>query len=132
MSSAVARATTVALTALLFACQPPAKKVAPKPVRVERPVPMRQLDPLFDDIEKRTFNFFWETTEGATGLVPDRWPGAPFASIAATGFALNAYAIGVERGYVTRAKARARVLITLKFLHDAPQGPDPSDLQRSY
>jgi hypothetical protein len=127
MSSAVARATTVALTALLFACQPPAKKVAPKPVRVERPVPMRQLDPLFDDIEKRTFNFFWETTEGATGLVPDRWPGAPFASIAATGFALNAYAIGVERGYVTRAKARARVLTTLKFLHDAPQGPDPAN-----
>jgi hypothetical protein len=75
-----------------------------------------------NDIEKRTFNFFWETTEGATGLVPDRWPGAPFASIAATGFALNAYAIGVERGYVTRAQARARVLTTLKFLHDAPQG----------
>jgi hypothetical protein len=90
-------------------------------------VPLKALDPLFEDIEKRTFNFFWETTEGATGLVPDRWPAAPFASIAAVGFALNAYAVGVERGYVTRAQARARVLTTLRFLHAAPQGVDPAN-----
>ena len=92
-----------------------------------RSSPCRQLDPLLEDVEKRTFNFFWETTEGATGLVPDRWPAAPFASIAAVGFALNAYAIGVERGYVTRAQARARVLTTLRFLHAAPQGTDPAN-----
>ncbi len=59
--------------------------------------------------------------------MPDRWPPPPFASIAAVGFALNAYAIGVERGYVTRAQARARVLTTLRFLHAAPQGADPAN-----
>src|SRR5687768_16767917 len=114
-------------TLLLAGCPPAARKVEPEPVRAMASFPARQLDPLFDDIEKRTFNFFWETTEGATGLVPDRWPGAPFASIAAVGFALNAYAVGVERGYVTRAQARARVLTTLRFLHAAPQGMDPSN-----
>ena len=46
--------------------------------------------------------------------MPDRWPKPPFSSIAAVGFALNAYAIGAERGYVTRAQARARVLTTLQ------------------
>jgi hypothetical protein len=39
------------------------------------------------------------------------------------GFALAAYAIGSERGYVTRAEAASRTLATLRFFHDAPQGP---------
>ena len=66
------------------------------------------LTPLFDDLERRTFNYFWETANPDTGLIPDRYPYAePFSSIAAIGFALTAYAIGVERGYVTRAQARA-------------------------
>ena len=112
---------------LLVACNTPAHKPRPAPARAASSVPLKPLDPLFEDVEKRTFNFFWETTEGATGLVPDRWPDAPFASIAAVGFALNAYAIGVERGYVTRAQARARVLTTLRFLHAAPQGADPAN-----
>ena len=60
------------------------------------------------------------------GCVPDRWP-SPLAllSIAAVGFALTAYPIGVERGYVTRAAAAARVLKTLRFFDGAPQGPEP-------
>ena len=42
------------------------------------------------------------------------------------GFALTAYPIGVERGYVTREQARARVLATLRFFDTAPQGPEPA------
>ena len=62
---------------LVPACNTPAKKPRPAPVRIAPAVPLKPLDPLFEDIEKRTFNFFWETTEGATGLVPDRWPKPP-------------------------------------------------------
>ena len=82
------------------------------------------LPPLFDDIERRTFDFFWETGNPDNGLVPDRYPrpGAP-ASIAAVGFALTAYPIGAERGYITRAQARQRTLATVRFFRDAPQGP---------
>ncbi|MGH8306069.1 MAG: glucoamylase family protein, partial [Steroidobacteraceae bacterium] len=58
---------------------------------------------------------FWDTANPRNGLVPDRYPGPSWASIAAVGFALTAYPIGVERGYVTRAAARARVLTTLRF-----------------
>ncbi|MBV8379162.1 MAG: hypothetical protein JO369_00160 [Paucibacter sp.] len=76
-------------------------------------------------MERRTFDYFWETTP-ANGLAPDRWPSASFCSIAAVGFALTAYLIGVERGFVARAAARDRVLTTLKFFRDAPQGPEPS------
>jgi len=73
------------------------------------------LDPFFEDLEKRTFLYFWETANPQNGLVPDRAPGKSWASIAAVGFALTAYPIGVERGYVSREAARTRVLATLRF-----------------
>ena len=72
-------------------------------------------DPLLSDLEERTFRFFWDTANPKNGLIPDRYPSPSFASIAAVGFGLTAYPIGVERGYVTRAAARHRVLITLRF-----------------
>ena len=79
-------------------------------------------DEVLDDLEERTFRFFWETTNADNGLVPDRYPTPSFSSIAAIGFGLTAYGIGVEQGYVSREDARARVLTTLRFLSDAPQG----------
>ena len=81
------------------------------------------IETLLDDLEQRSFRFFWDTTDARTGLAPDRWPTASFASVAAVGFALTAYPIGVARGWVTREQARARVLTTLRFFHAAPQGP---------
>lgn len=78
---------------------------------------------LLDDIESRTFRFFWETAHPVTGLLPDRWPAAPtMASVASVGFGLTAYLVGVERGFVTRAEAAERVRKTLDFLLSAPQG----------
>jgi hypothetical protein len=79
-------------------------------------------DALLDDIERRTFDWFWRTADPATGLVPDRHPTPSFSSIAAVGFGLTAVAIGVERGYISRAAGRDRVLATLRFFRDAPQG----------
>jgi hypothetical protein len=87
------------------------------------PVPVAPGEPLLDDIERRTFDFFWQTANPANGLVPDRYPTPSPASIAAVGFALTAYPIGVERGWITRAQARDRVLATLRFFSEAPQGP---------
>lgn len=74
-----------------------------------------------DTLQLRTFRYFWERCNSETGLAPDRWPTESFASIAATGFALTAYPIGVERGYVSRAAAARRALRTLRFLWNAPQ-----------
>jgi hypothetical protein len=75
-----------------------------------------------DTLQRRTFDFFWERTNPRNGLTPDRWPTKSFSSIAAVGFALTAYPIGVERGYITRDQARDRVRTTLKFFWEAPQG----------
>jgi len=110
---------------LLAACKTPPPPPAPPVMRPAPVVPLKPLDPLLDETQKRTFNFFWDTAEPETGLVPDRWPRPPFSSIAAVGFALNSYPIGAERGWVTRAQARARVLTTLRFLRDAQQDTSP-------
>lgn len=48
----------------------------------------------------------------------------PPASIAATGFALAAYPVGVERGFISRAAAVERTLTTLRFFSNSPQGTE--------
>ena len=77
-----------------------------------------------EELTERTFRYFWDTTDTEKCLAPDRWPSNPFSSIAATGFALTAYGIGAERGYVTRAEAALRTRDCLRFYWNAPQGPE--------
>lgn len=80
----------------------------------------------YADLEKRTFDFFWQTANRKNGLVPDRWPSKSFCSIASVGYALTAYPVGVERGWVSRADAAELTRTTLRFFWTAPQGPEPS------
>jgi hypothetical protein len=95
---------------------------APPAPTVSEWTPSARQTAFLDTLERRTFDFFWERTNTQNGLTPDRWPTKSFSSIAAVGFALTAYPIGVDRGYVTRLEARDRVLTTLKFFWQAPQG----------
>jgi hypothetical protein len=83
-----------------------------------------QEEKFLDDLQRDTFEFFWATTP-ANGLTPDRFPGSDVSSVAGIGFALTAYAVGVERGYISRADAAARTKATLETLWHAPQGPGP-------
>src|SRR5450756_2956917 len=81
-------------------------------------------DDALDKLQRNTFGYFLEETNPSNGLVPDSTrEGAP-SSIAAVGFALAAYAAGAERRFMTRAEAIKRVLATLRFFWDSPQGKD--------
>jgi hypothetical protein len=93
-------------------------------VRPSPPAADVRIQAFVDTLQSRTFAYFWETTNPRNGLAPDRWPNPPFASIAAVGFALAAYPIGVERQWVTRADAAERSLTTLRFMWGLPQGTD--------
>ena len=75
-------------------------------------------------LQRVTFDYFLHETNPANGLVIDKtapdWP----ASIAATGLALAAYPVGVERGFLSRAAAVERTLTTLRFFWNSPHGPE--------
>lgn len=88
------------------------------------PTPTQQV--VLDDLERRTFDWFWDNANPANGLVPDRAPSKSPSSIASVGFGLTAYGIGVKRGYISRDQAIQRTLTTLKFFANAPMGPAPT------
>jgi hypothetical protein len=114
----LSRATTIlALVAILQACS----LQTAAPARTPAPA----VDPFLDTLQRRTFDWFWDTANATNGLVPDRWPNINFSSVAAIGFGLTTYGVGAERGYVTREQARARTLTTLRYLWNAPQTTDP-------
>ncbi len=78
-----------------------------------------------ETLQRETFGYFEHEVNCGNGLVIDKTaPNSP-ASIAATGFALAAYPVGVERGFISRAKAVERTLATLRFFSSSPQGPEP-------
>ena len=72
-------------------------------------------------LQRHSFDYFIHEVNRSNGLVLDKtapdWP----SSIAATGMALTAYPVGVERGFIERADAVGRTLTTLRFLADSSQ-----------
>ena len=77
-----------------------------------------------DDLQRRSFQYFWEQGDPGTGLVPDRarMDGKPLdadhqnvASIAATGFGLTSLCIAADRSWLDKSQARERTLNTLRF-----------------
>lgn len=77
-----------------------------------------------DDLQQRSFRYFWEQANPQTGLVPDRarMDGSPLdtthqnvASIAATGFGLTSLCIAADRGWISKAEALERTRNTLRF-----------------
>src|SRR5262249_51616041 len=68
---------------------------------------------LLDQVERTAFEFFWNESHPATGLIMDKADanGAGslgIASIAATGFGLTALCIGHKRGYRSQAEIEDR------------------------
>jgi hypothetical protein len=111
---------------------PPVETPAGAPAGVSIPaggvryVPTPHEAAFLDTLAERTFRFFWDLADPVTGLMPDRAPTKSFASIGATGFALTAYPIGIESGYISRAEGEARVRRTLRFLWTASQDCEDS------
>ena len=83
------------------------------------------VDDELESLQRETFDYFLHWTNPENGLVRDKtaadWP----ASIAATGLALAAYPVAVERGFIARHAAVKIALATLRFFWNSPQGPEP-------
>jgi hypothetical protein len=76
---------------------------------------------LLDRFEERAFRYFLERVNRENGLAPDttrpRYP----SSIAVVGFALTAYIVGVERGWILRRDAARLTLTALRFFYGSEQ-----------
>ena len=121
----------LAVLFVLFSCasvvpQPLSRTAVPKSSQPgSTSYELTRADTLFlEDLERRSFQYFWEQGDPGTGLVPDRAraDGAALdenhrnvASIAATGFGLTALCIAAERRWVDRPQARERARNTLGF-----------------
>ena len=78
-----------------------------------------------DALQRHAFEYFLHETNPVNGLVADTsHPGAP-SSIASVGFALAAYPVGVERGWMTRMDAIERTVALMRFFWTSPQGTAP-------
>jgi hypothetical protein len=82
-------------------------------------------DAFLEDLSRRSFLFFWEQADAATGIIRDRsgTDGGPSAnesareigSIASVGFGLTGMCIAAERGWLPRPQVIERTRRTLQF-----------------
>jgi hypothetical protein len=79
---------------------------------------------MLDSIQQKTFQFFLMEHHPEWGIVKDRTAAWAPASIASTGFGLPAFAVGVERNWITREEAAQITLNTLDFFVNSVQSAD--------
>jgi len=79
---------------------------------------------MLDSIQHRTFMFFTGEHHPEWGIVKDRTKEWAPASIASTGFGIPSFAIGAERGWITREEAAQITLNMLNFFVNSLQSPD--------
>ncbi|MEI1249901.1 glucoamylase family protein [Rhizobium aouanii] len=79
---------------------------------------------LVDRLQHSAFKYFLKYTNPENGLVADTSIGGVPCSIAAVGFALSSYPVGVERLWISREEAAERTVNTLRFFAEARQGEE--------
>jgi hypothetical protein len=80
---------------------------------------------MLDGLQRAAFDYFVQHGNLCNGLVADTSRPGSHASIAVVGFALSAYPVGVERGWVTHAEALERSLAALRFFLASDQRGTP-------
>lgn len=81
---------------------------------------------LLDRLQRAAFDYFPRATNARNGLVADNSRVDVPVSIAVVGFALSAYPIAVERGWIERNVAVGSILAALRFFRDSDQSGGPS------
>jgi hypothetical protein len=85
----------------------------------------RQEDTWLDQLQRAAFEYFLRATNPRNGLVADNSRMNSPVSIAVVGFALSAFPIAVERGWMRRDAAVQCSLSALRFFRDSDQSGGP-------
>ena len=78
-------------------------------------------DAMLDRLQRDAFDYFLKNTNPHNGLVADTTRAGSPSSIAVVGFALSAYPVAVEHGWIERAVAVQRSLAALRFFWASDQ-----------
>ena len=75
-------------------------------------------DSLLTLVQKRTFNYFWDGAHPTNGLALERLGSGATVTTGGSGFGLMAIIAAVERGFISREDAYARLLKIVNFLSE--------------
>ena len=118
----------VLITFITFACSTssPSEPFVPDPGD-DGPIlidPLTDIE-MMDLVQRETFKYFWDFAQTNSGAARERYiPSNPtqdqnVVTTGGTGFGLMAILVGIERGYVSKADAVARLQTLLTFLEKA-------------
>lgn len=105
------------------ACNQPKQIVFESKGRVEYALTSEE-EIMLDSIQQKTFLFFVNEHHPEWGIVKDRAASWAPSSIAATGFGIPSYAVGVERNWISREEAAQITLNMLNFYKNSEQSTD--------
>lgn len=110
----------------LTACEQPQPTAAFRSFgKIDYPLTSAE-ETMLDSIQQKTFLFFLNEHHPEWGIVKDRAAAWAPASIASTGFGIPCFAIGAERGWITREQAANVTLNILNFFMKSAQGDGPN------
>ncbi|PIS44943.1 MAG: hypothetical protein COT22_07870, partial [Ignavibacteria bacterium CG08_land_8_20_14_0_20_37_9] len=89
-------------------------------------IPSEEESAFLDKVQTSAFQYFIKEANFKNGLVKDRNTTTSPASIAATGFAIPIWALGSEKGWMSRDSAAQITLNLFRFLHASEQSLDDS------
>lgn len=79
---------------------------------------------MLDDVQRQTLRFFWDYGHPTSGLACERMtighPPQDRVATGASGMGVMAIIAGIERGWIARDEALARILKMVRFLERAP------------
>ncbi|MDY0347480.1 MAG: glucoamylase family protein [Tenuifilaceae bacterium] len=107
----------------LTACQQPKQLAFESNGRVEYPLTVQE-EAMLDSIQQITFLFFLNEHHPEWGIIKDRAADWAPSSIAASGFGIPSFAVGVERNWITRKQAADITLRMLNFYKNSEQSAD--------
>ncbi len=108
---------------ILAACNQPKKVVFESKGKVDFPITVDQ-ELMLDSLQQKTFQFFLHEHHPEWGIVKDRAASWAPSSIAATGFGIPSFAVGVERNWISRDEAAQITLNMLNFYKNSEQSAD--------
>lgn len=73
---------------------------------------------LLDLVQEKTFGYFWDYAHPVSGLARERYGSGDTVTSGGSGFGIMALPVAVERGFITRAEAAARLRTILTFLSE--------------